>query len=138
MKKIKKTTVLICSLYLLISCGGNPSNGHAKQKKETPKALQEDNYEKVASRYSGDPDLVEELYSELADNSPTLKQLEKDLDACYSKPSAFEEEFNTYDNKSSRYYSSGESKHTAIRDSVLRKRIVSLIADSRNRYLKKT
>ena len=120
----------------LISCNNGRTNQN-KKSEETPKALQDKTLNiKEYSRY--DYDLVEELYAGLVDESPELKKLENDLDAFESKLADGTKNFNKFDSKSTNYYQSADLKASTITDSLLKKKILTLIATSKNKYANKT
>lgn len=123
-------------LTLLISCGGGQTDNNNPTKQETPKALQDDKLE--IKSYSRSGDLTEELYQELVGKTPALKKLEDDLDAFRPKPNELNDKFNQFDSKSNSFYSSANYKATAITDSVLRKKIISIIMTSNKKYTSKT
>ena len=123
-------------LTLLVSCGGGQTENNKPTQQETPKALQDSKLE--IKSYSRSGDLTEELYQELVGKTPSLKKLEDDLDAFIPKPNDLKDKFNQYDSKSNSYYNSANYKATAISDSLLKKKIISLIMTSNNKYSAKT
>ena len=123
-------------LVLLVSCGGGQTENNKPTQQETPKALQDSKLE--IKSYSRSGDLTEELYQELVGKTPSLKKLEDDLDAFIPKPNDLKDKFNQYDSKSNSYYNSANYKATAISDSLLKKKIISLIMTSNNKYSAKT
>ena len=136
---IKTTHFFLYALILsvLFSCGGSRNEESKVQTKETPKALQDSKLDiESYSRY--DSDLMEELYQELVDKTPALKKLEDDLETFSDKPHEVVEKFNKYDRKSSSYYGSINYKATSISDSLLRKKIIALISNSKDQYSGKT
>ena len=123
-------------LTLLVSCGGGQTENNKPTQQETPKALQDSKLE--IKSYSRSGDLTEELYQELVGKTPALKKLEDDLDVFIPKPNDLKDKFNQYDSKSNSYYNSANYKATAISDSLLKKKIISLIMTSNNKYSAKT
>ena len=69
---------------------------------------------------------------------PALKKLEDDIDAFEPKPNDIKDKFNKYDSKSNSYYSSSNYKASAISDSLLKAKIISLITASNKKYTNKT
>jgi len=136
---MKKLITILTFIFLtaLFSCVGGHKDSNNFKKQETPKALQDNNLEIKSYSRSGS-DLTEELYQELVDKTPALKKLEDELDAFSRKPNELDEKYNKFDNKSSSYYLSANNKASAITDSLLRKKMVTLIAGSQNLYSKKT
>jgi len=135
---MKNSTTLLLTIVLmtgLFSCGKKTEN-NIKNKEETPAALQDDkslmNYSTIRTN------LTEELYRELVTKSPVLKKLEEDLVVLGPKPSGLDDKFSIYNNKSNGYYSSSERNANSISDSLLRKRIIAIISDSKDKYVNKT
>jgi hypothetical protein len=122
-------------LTLLVSCGGQAENNHPPQQ-ETPYALQDSKLD--LKGYSRSGDLVEELYQELVGKTPALQKLESDLDAFRPKPNELKGKFGLYDSKSNSYYNAANNKASAISDSLLRTKILSLITKSSKEYTYKT
>jgi hypothetical protein len=123
-------------LTLLVSCRGGQTDNNNPTKQETPKALRDDKL--YIESYSRSGDLTEELYQELVGKTPALKKLEDDLDAFRPKPNDLKDVFNHYDSKSNSYYNSANNKTTAMTDSLLRRKIISLLETSRKKYTSKT
>lgn len=136
MTKILTTFFTLLTLTILFSCGSEQTKLNDSDKQETPKALKNDKLE--IKSYSRSGDLTEELYEELVAKSPELKKLEDNLDAFIPKPNELEEKFNKYNSKSNSYYNSADYKATAITDSLLRKKVLSLITTSKDKYSNRT
>jgi predicted transcriptional regulator len=136
MVNYKKLFGTISVFVLLVSCSSKQIENNETPKVETPKALQDGGLE--IKSYSRSGDLTEELYQELVDKTPTLKKLEDELDAFTAKPNNLNDKFNQYDNKSNNYYRSVKYKESAITDSALRTKIISLITASSKKYANKT
>jgi hypothetical protein len=136
-----KTTIHIFTIFtfsiFLLSCNGKQKENSPETKQETPKALQEDELD-TKSYSRSNSDLTEELYQELVDKTPALKNLEDDLSAFRTEPYDINEKFNKYDSKSKSYYSSVNSKAATIKDSLLRQKIIDLITNSNDHYTHKT
>ncbi len=123
-------------LILLSACGNKQTDNNATAKQETPEALQSD---KINLRsYGRSGNLTDELYQELVSKNPELEKLEDDLEAFGSKLNELEENFQKYDSKSTRYYNSTNHKAAAITDSLLKIKIIALIASSNKKYTAKT
>jgi hypothetical protein len=130
------TNILTAStLTLLLSCGGDRQSSDIKDvEKENPKPLQTD--EIAISSFRGQYDLTQELYEELVRKNAELQKLEKDIEAF--NPNVASEKFFKYDNKSVNFYNSANEKANSITDSLLKKRISSIILTSKNKYQIKT
>lgn len=121
----------------LFSCEDGKTKEKVAQKKKTPKALQDNKL--IIKEYSRSGyDLVEELYAGLIAESPELKKLEKDLDAFGSKWGDATKKFNKFTSKSTNYYQSADLKANTITDSLLKKKILTHTASSKNQYAHKT
>jgi predicted transcriptional regulator len=134
MKNFRNILGTILISVMLLSCGGQTDKEPTKQ--ETPQALQDEKLDIKSYGRSGD--LTEELYQELVDKMPALKKLEDDIDAFEPKPNDIKDKFNKYDSKSNSYYSSSNYKASAISDSLLKAKIISLITASNKKYTNKT
>jgi hypothetical protein len=128
--------VVIFCFSLLTSCGKAHRESNSEANTETPVALQDDKLE--IKSYSRSGDIIEELYQELVDKNPALQKLETDIEEFRYQPDELKEMFNKYDGKSSSYYSSASCRVAAITDSILKKRIVTLISNSSKLYENKT
>jgi len=131
---MKKVTLLSTIILLIVaSCDKPRIQEKQEQKKETPNALQEESsYEMVSKKRSDD--LMESLYKELADKTPELKELETKIEDLSAGKSDSTELFDRYNGKNQSYYSSAESQINQINDTILRKKMKSLIASSLKRY----
>jgi hypothetical protein len=120
---------------LLVACGeSRPADKPVTP--EIPKAFKEDRVEIRSYKRSGD--LVEELYSELVTVNPALNKLEDDLAAFRPRPGELKTQFGEYDHKSIVYYQAVNNKVRNIKDSLLRTKMIALIAASKNQYTGKT
>lgn len=128
--------VVIFCFSLLTSCGRVHRESNSEAKTETPVALQDDKLE--IKSYSRSGDIIEELYQELVDKNPALQKLETDIEEFRSKSDELKGIFDKYNGKSSNYYSSASCRVAAITDSILKKRIVTLISNSSRLYENKT
>lgn len=133
MKIIIKTLLAIALILSSISCRNNQIKEEQTQIAETPEPLQEKKLD-FESYGRKSTDLVDELYSDLIENSPELLKLENDLENIDSKPATLKHQLSAFDNKSERYYHSAEYKLSQISDSLLRLRIQSIIVKSKNKY----
>jgi len=136
MKNLKNILGAITALTFLVSCGSGHRENNTTTIQETPKALKDDKLD--IKSYSRSGDLTEALYQELVSQNPALKKLEDDLDAFAPQPHAVTGKFDKYNNKSNSYYSSANHIATAITDSLLKLKIISLISASDEKYVSKT
>jgi predicted lipoprotein with Yx(FWY)xxD motif len=127
--------ITVAFLATVVSCKENNTHSSAGTGHEVPEALQDET--KIISR-SYEADLVSELYKELADKTPELKQLETDLEQYHKMAGKAGTDYWNYDGKSSLYYTQADNLASHITDSLLRKRIYSIIADSRAKYKEQT
>jgi hypothetical protein len=123
--------LLFISFFLIaLSC-----NRHKQQQQQNvPKALEgkKSSYSLISKR--GNDDLVESLYSELADETPALKKLEEDIDAINSSKEDSLEQFQKFDSKNNSYYNSVQNHTGLILDSLLRERMKNLVQSSLSNY----
>lgn len=135
MRKYFTNILTLSTLILLFSCNEAQRERDRKQpEKENPKPLQTD--ESAIKSFRGQYDLTQELYDELVSKNADLQKLEKDIDDF--NPNTASEKYFNYDNKSTNFYNSADEKSTLINDSLLRKRISSLILTSKNKYQNRT
>jgi hypothetical protein len=124
--------------WMLISCR-HTDPPLAAGPPATPKALQEEDRSlledvRFASKSSRRIDLVESLYHELVKKDTALTALEERLDELPGKRSDSVRSFNTYDGKNNDYYGSAERHISEIKDSILRKKMEAMIAESDTAY----
>lgn len=126
---------LIISIFLfltLYACDNSRTQG--KHQNEIPKALDDksSSFEIISKR--GYDDLLERLYKELAEKTPELNELEKQIEKLADSKSDSTEVFNLYDGKNRNYYHSANNHVLKIKDSVLEERMKMLIETSLNKY----
>jgi hypothetical protein len=131
-----KHLIALMSLLFLISCKGEKHDNPTQA--PTPEAFKDATYE-ISSLRKSSNDLVEELYRELMDKTPELKQLDGEINALYTGKIAICDGFNDFDDKSKRYYNTVlNEKLMSIRDSNLKQKIRLLITKSQDKYTDKT
>lgn len=131
---MKKVTLLSTIILLIVtSCDKPRIQEKQDQKMETPKALQEESSFEMTSKRGYD-DIMESLYKELAEKTPELKELESKLEVLSAGKSDSTELFDRYNGKNHSYYSSADSHLKQISDTILRKKMKSLITSSLTRY----
>ena len=122
-----KKLLILFSFALFFSCQKNENNDSNNQE---PKALQEKSID--IGRFRKEDDLVDDLYQELVNKSPELKNLEDELNSI--NPGDTTAIFNEYDRKSDNYYRSATGHAEGIRDSILKNKILNLIQNSSTKY----
>ncbi|MBF4505650.1 hypothetical protein IRZ83_03155 [Flavobacterium sp. JLP] len=122
-----KKSLILFSFALFFSCQKNENNDSNNQE---PKALQEKSID--IGRFRKGDDLVDDLYQELVNKSPELKNLEDELNSI--NPGDTTAIFNDYDRKSDNYYTSATGHAEGIRDSILKNKILNLIKNSSTKY----
>lgn len=129
-----KKLIVISSLIIVTFASCNNSQNRVKEDKATPEALKEENLYNVSSkRVPGD--ILENLYGELAEKTPELTDLENKLDTLSAGKNDSIKSFERYANKNEAYYSNADESHVKqINDSILRKKMQSLISSSLARY----
>lgn len=138
MTNYKNIITVISILTFIISCGGGQKNDNKPNKQETPKALQDDKQNIAGYSRSSSDDLINEIYKELVDKTPELKNLEDELDAKSKNRYELIETFTKYESKSTSYYYSANNYAMAIKDSLLKKKIIDLVTASNTKYNSKT
>ena len=99
--------------------------------KGTPKALREDKSDVSSFVYKrGSEDLLDELYIELVKDNQNLKDIENLIEENSTEQKTLVDKFNAFNGKNESYYSSASNHWESIKDSVLRKKILSIIKTS--------
>jgi len=134
-KENMKKLILISTVILMtfVSCDNSRIKENQEQKQETPKALREEKSYEIISK-SGYDDIIESLYKELADKTPELKDLETKFNALSTSKSDSTKQYNKYNRKNKSYYNSADNHIKQINDSILRKKMRSLISSSLTKY----
>ncbi|RQO71998.1 hypothetical protein DBR43_12305 [Pedobacter sp. KBW06] len=128
MKKISYI-ILVFSL-IAVSCRPKEENNNL----QTPEALQ--NGYSSLKRMKGD--LTEDLYQGLVDKDSLLRNLEDEIIAFRSGSIKVTTVFNNYLDKSGNYYASVNGKAKGIKDSLLMKKMQSLIMAHTKAYEART
>ncbi|HEX9510699.1 MAG TPA: hypothetical protein VF939_09455 [Puia sp.] len=130
-------TLIVAICWTLASC--NHPQQPAIPVPETPKALQGKSVLSSDVRLSkkGDNDLVEDLYKELVEKSPELKELEITIGQLPEKKADSIKSFNEYNQDNNAYYGFADRHVVEIRDSILREKIKALIIKSESAYKNK-
>jgi hypothetical protein len=82
----------------------------------------------------GRTNLVEKYYQELTDKIPELKNLETELKEIHSRENILVQNFNDYHNDSKTYYSDAIDMSHSISDTLLKNRMIELLAKSTENY----
>ena len=122
--------LFLMSVFLLFSCSDKKST----KENDTPEALQNDGASGALLSKRGYTDLVDELYTEIAKNSPQLTDLETKIDILGKTGSDSTANFYSFSQKNLNYYGSADGKVNQIKDSVLRDKIKLLVKESLARY----
>lgn len=121
--------------WSVISCGRvDQAPTVAPPPAETPKALQEQSYSDLGSSKRGPVDMVESLYEELAQKDAALTALEVRLKELPGSMRDSAQEYDKYNDKNHDYYGSTTGHIRVIKDSVLRKKMEAMIAESDTAY----
>lgn len=125
-----KTLFLLCCalLFLCYACREKPP----VNTKPVPSILEGKKIDVRSilskKREGGDP--VEALYEELTAKSEELQELEKQIKALQSEQNTAIDSFKRFEEKNKGYYDAAVRKLDAMKDSVVRKKIRTLIAES--------
>lgn len=125
---MKYPNSLLIAFLFFVSCTHSNSSGE-NPTPTTPKVLQEKSL--LRSVYPGNSNLVEELYTELAKQNPTLQQLNDDIELSQSTYQQLLEDRNAYLNKMENYYQSAKQLCSAFEDQELKKQIEVLLQSSK-------
>ena len=128
-----RKNIFIVSILILtiLSCKNSPIE--KEEKKEDPKASQDQGSYSLITKRGGN-DLVESLYSELVSKNVDLKKLEDKIDELYTNKNDSTKEFEKYNGKNAEYYRSAVGHMARIEDSLLRKKMKTLIEESNASY----
>lgn len=132
-----KAPIIISILSLALSSCTSNHRAQEPTQKETPKAL--DNNKSLSSEISyaskrSSDDLVDDLYAELVEKTPELKQLENQIGALARSQGDSTSSFHDFNAKNDSYYSSAETHLVQIQDSALRDKIKTLIRADMAKY----
>lgn len=114
-------------MILLISCQKNET---VHRNNEEPKAFEEKTID--LGRLKSGNDLIEDLFQELVDKSPELKNLENELKELKTRDT--NDIFYNYNEKSEDYYASASRHINSIQDSVMKQKMLNLITKSEEKY----
>ncbi len=131
---MKKTFLVLITTFIIFAC--NQKKQQQATTPETPKALQESGSAdySLLSKRSGREDLVETLYAELADKTPELKDIEKQINYLDEARTDSIEAFNGFNEKNNGYYADAARHVTAVTDSALSNKIRMMISNSQSKY----
>ncbi|MEM0575832.1 hypothetical protein [Flavobacterium polysaccharolyticum] len=131
MKKYLLSSLVISSIFLIVSCNENKRE-NKNSEIQNPEAFQDDISLKSLSKRGGN--LIEELYAELVEKTPELKKLETELETFQETPSETQNIFYNYNGKSTQFYGNATGFANQITDSLNKKRVLDLIKKSNEKY----
>lgn len=129
-----KSFILLIFIFLAItSCTTRPPKKEV-EKEEGSQTLNETKTF-IKSRGSYNEDIIESLYKEILAKNVPLQQLEAEMDSINAKNNKAENEplhdLNVYNQKSATYYASAEGLASQITDSLLRKKLLAILENSK-------
>ena len=124
--------ILLAATINIIAC--IQPNKSSKQQQKTPKALEDKNTSFEIASKRGYDDLVESLYTELTEKNAELKKFEAAIDGLEKSQNDSSASFVNYNAKNQSYFHAVDRHIEQIKDSVLREKIKSVIAESFTRY----
>ena len=136
MKNHLSTLLTVAAIMLLISCNGRKEQNEVPEV-QNPEALQDESKLRSFSR-KGSINLLNELYAELVEKSPELKELEKELSDIQGISYDNQKLFHLYDIKSDQFYANANGFASDIKDSISKKKILAFIENSSKKYDSKT
>jgi hypothetical protein len=128
----KYARCILASIFIITGCGQKDT-----RKDDTPgdsKILQGKSTEISYTRSKGN--LAEQLFDELKSSSPQLKDLDDGIGSLSGRAEEQQDEFEKYENKPVSYYAAANNLAATISDSLLRNRIIELIASGKKNYEK--
>lgn len=125
------TTIAPIVMLIFIACNNQQDNAPTP---ETPKALEKNTSDEISISKRMPDDLVESLYKEQIDKTPALKDLEQKIDQLSQGKGDSTASFYKYDEKNQSYYNAASNHLHQVKDSLLRKKLESLIAASLTSY----
>ncbi len=125
-----KHTFTISSLIFLFLIGCKDSQRPSDKTNETPKALQDKNSSVAILSKRSYNDMVEDLYNELADKTPELKDIETRIAKIWGSKDDSTASFDEYDQKIQSYFNSASAHILQIKDSSLNEKMRLLIWNS--------
>jgi len=120
-------------LFPIISLIGLSCNNKTNDKLDVPNALSESESYEISSKRS-QINLVDALYADLAEKTPELDHLEKNIVAMLRSKEDSLEKFQSFNQKNETYYEDAIFLKKQIKDSLLRNKINALILKSSLKY----
>ena len=136
MSKAISTLVFLC--LTIFSCQNSPVDTPQPKEAIPPTSEVLDDKKIDLSSYRSRKDLIEELWQELLSHDAELKDLENAIEKNYQSALDAREEFQNFDQKSSNYYAAANAHVKYIKDTVLQKQIINLLAASSGAYASNT
>ncbi len=102
-------------------------------KNETPKALESTDSDGSSFQLKRGQDLLNQVYYELAEKRPDLKEIESLIDKSRESGTDLQDDYSKFSGKSERYYNSAAYQVRQVKDSLLRTRIMQILETSKNR-----
>lgn len=127
MKLFFTLTVVI----LLVACDAGESQ--PKQAAQAPVKLGQESSLGDVLR-SSRQDVVNQLYQNIADTTPQLKALEQEITGCIRAKTDSLKTFNDYESVNGAYYFDAGNIAEGIKDSLLRKQMQRVLAESKGSY----
>ncbi len=122
-------TVLFCS-----ACNSKPDRAQAKPN-EVPEPLKDESSDlSVISKGMRGNSLIDLIYNDLLEKNSQLNKLEDELTMFNDAKRDSLKTFYNYNNKSDSYYSSAGNELSNIKDTVLKARLILLLANSKHKY----
>lgn len=130
---MKKLFFLLPAL-LLLACGNTEPTNNPQPQAETPKALQDNNSSDLKTYGGRSGNIVDQLYSELVDKNKILQKLEEDLVNLNENIRDEKNAFDSFDSKSTSYYTTALRNADRITDSTLKKQMRVVLINSEKAY----
>lgn len=133
-----KSSLILFACMLLAFASCTESRPQEKPAQEVPKVLQDDKSTSIDIVKRGSKrraaNILEGVYEELAERTPELKQLEKEIDDLNRSRHDSTNRYVLFCEKNDDYFKEANNYAGEMRDSLLRTRLKDLVAASMARY----
>lgn len=126
-----KTKLIIPVFIVLSFCAC--SNSTNDEKLDIPKALDNQSSTEILTKSRND-DMIENLYAELVDKTPELKDIETEIENIQKGKPDSVNPYRDFNNKNAEYFSSANNNAEKISDSLLKIKIKTFILNSQSAY----
>lgn len=132
--------IALCGFFISIESCSESSAKEKTPRYEAPQALEQNNKTdfSLISKSSTRNNLVEEIYAELMEKDAILKKLDDDIKLSEKNLRSAANAFNEFNGKSANYYDGAFELTLSIKDSSVKKEMITVIEASKKSYEGKT